>query len=232
VEALYAWVARPAHDHRPWALLDMVTTIDGATAASGRSKALSSPADREVFHALRTGCDAVLVGAGTVRAERYGAPRPDEGQRARRITRGLAERPRLIVVSRRLDLDPGLALFTDAVEPPIVVTCAASDAGARTVLADVGEVIVAGDGDVDLAVGFEQLRDRGIGVLTCEGGPSLNGALVDAGLVDEVCLSVSPLVVGGASKRIVAGSPESDRRFELAHLLEDDEALFLRYVRR
>jgi riboflavin-specific deaminase-like protein len=231
VEQLYAWVERPLPDRRPWVLLDMVTSVDGASAASGRSGGLSTPADREVFHALRTACDAVLVGAGTVRAERYGPPRPDEGQQQRRVAHGLAPRPRLVVVSRRLDLDRGLAMFTRAVEPPVILTCEASDPAVRADLADVAEVLVAGGAGVDLTEGVELLRARGIGIVCCEGGPVLNGALRAAGLVDEVCLTISPLLVGGSSARIVVGAPESDHALALVHALEDGGALFLRYVR-
>jgi riboflavin-specific deaminase-like protein len=232
VEDLYAGVERPRLADRPWVALDMVTSVDGASSAAGRSAGLSSPTDKLVFHAMRNACDAILVGAGTVRAERYGPPRPDERQRARRVERGLTERPRLVVVSGRLDLDPDLRMFSDANEPPIVITRADADAEAFARLGAVAEVIPVGDDRVDLPSAMRALHALGVRTAVCEGGPILNAALLAADLVDEVCVTISPVLVGGPSTRIVAGAPEAlDHDLRLAHLATEAGSLFLRYVR-
>ncbi len=221
---------RPAG--RPWVTVGMIASIDGATASEGRSGALGGPADMAVFRAVRALADVVLVAAGTVRAEGYGPIRFSDDVRAARLAAGRGtEPPRLAVVSARLDLDPDAALF-DAAVPPLVFTTEDADEERVDALRPVAEVRRIGTGGrVDLAAALGSLADDGAAVVVCEGGPSLNGALVDADVVDEICLTTGPLLVGGDSRRIVHGAAPDPTRYSLASLLTEDDLLFARWVR-
>ncbi len=216
---------------RPHVRANFVCSIDGSAVADGRSAGLSSPADKSLFARLRCHCDAVLVGAGTVRTERYGPARPSaEGQR-RRSALGLAPVPPIAVVSGSLHLDESSAFFTEAVVRPIVLTVATAPAARRAALADVADVIVAGEGLVDPALAVAALVDLGLTRVLCEGGPTLLGGLVAAGQLDELCLTVSPMMAGAGGSRIVGGSISCvAARMTLLHVLEDDGFLFLRYA--
>ncbi len=231
-EAVYD-LHRPEPAGRPWVLVGMVTTLDGATATAGRSGKLGGPGDRQVLLALRSLADVILVGAGTVRAEGYGPVRLDPSIQEARLLRGQAPLPRLAVVSRSLNLDLGTPMFTESDPPPLVVTTSASPTAARVEVADRGDLLLAGQGrDVDLGAALASVGEIGARVVLCEGGPSLNGQLLSAGLVDEVCLTVAPWLVGGDSARIVAGADIAGPvRFALTHLLTADGDLFLRAVR-
>jgi riboflavin biosynthesis pyrimidine reductase len=210
----------------------MVASVDGATAVDGVSGPLSGPPDRVVYRLLRSLADVVLVAAGTARTENYGPARVyDEYVHARR-QRGQADAPRIAVVTRRLDLDWNTPLFRDVTELTIVIapTDAAPDRLAEARQA--AELITAGTGDVDLHAAVVALGERGLSRVLAEGGPSLNGALAAAGLVDEVCLTISPRLAGGDAKRILAGPPlPSGIDLELRSLLEDDGFLLARYRR-
>ena len=199
---------------------NFVSSLDGAVTIEGKSAPLSSQADRELFHLLRAMTDVVLVGAGTARAENYGGARPrDDGHV-----------PPIAVVSKSLDLDPRSRLFTDTRVPPVVITCGASPALRRKELADAADVIVAGDTDVDLSTALDELASRGLGRVLCEGGPHLLGSIAAAGLLDELCLTLAPVVAGGNAGRIVAGYlPDVVEPMHLRHVLVDDGHLFLRY---
>jgi riboflavin biosynthesis pyrimidine reductase len=224
--ALYAADARPAPPGRPWVLVNMISSIDGATTVDGVSGPLGGPADKRVFGAVRAVADAILVGAGTVRAEGYGPPR----------RRGDGARPRVAVLTRSAELDPGLRLFAEAdpADPPPVVLTAASAPPARVdPLREVAEVVVAGARSVDLALALAALADRGVGVVLAEGGPTVNGQLVAAGVVDEWCASVSPSLVSGMSSRAAHGPAPAggSQRMRLDRLLVEDDLCFARYVR-
>lgn len=230
--ALYAGDLRPAPTGRPWVMINMVASLDGATTVEGLSGPLGGPADREVFAAIRGVADVVLVGAGTVRAERYGPPRSSPAQRERRRSRGQADVPRLCVCSASLALDPTSPLFADAGERPMIVTVAAADAGRRAALAPVADLMVAGEHRVDMVQALAALRHRGAEVVLAEGGPSFNGQLVAAGTVDELCLTLSPLLVAGRSARIAVGdAPPQPIGLSLHRLLEGQGLLFARYAR-
>ncbi len=181
---------------RPAIRAVMIQSIDGAVSIDGRSAPLGGPGDTEVYLANRSLADVVLVGAETVRAEGYGPARLTPALVARRERRGQPPRPPIAVVSRSLRLDETSRFFTDAAVRPIVITT--DDAPPRRVarLEEVADVIVAGTGDVDLAAAVRELGRRGAHRIVCEGGPTLNAALVTAGLLDEVCLTVAPVVVG------------------------------------
>ena len=213
--------------HAPLLRVNMVTSLDGSvTDREGRSGGLGGAADLEVFRTLRALADVVLVGAGTVRAERYGPHRLRADLRERRAADGRPAPAPIAVVTRSLDLDAAAPLFRDAVTPTILVT---SYAAARTGALHRfrAEALVAGEDEVDLVAALRALREHGPSIL-CEGGPTLNRGLLDAGLVDELCITFAPHVVGVAGLPAFApgGGPHP---FALTSALEQDGELLLRY---
>ena len=209
---------------------NFVTTLDGAVELDGRSGSLGGPADRAAFMAMRAVADVVLVGAGTVRAERYGPVKLDEHVQERRAARGQTPLPRLAVVSARGDLDPGARVFKSDT-PPILVTCVAA-VEARPDLDAIAEVIICGEGSVDVKLAVEALTEAGLTRILCEGGPTLFWSLLEAGLVDEACLTFSPVIAGAGKRRLSGELPlETPARFQLLGLLEGDGALLARYGR-
>ncbi|WP_320064725.1 pyrimidine reductase family protein [Micromonospora sp. RTGN7] len=214
----------------PHLRVNFVTSVDGAVTLDGYSAGLSGQPDKRVFGLLRMLCDALVVAAGTLRHEGYRAVRLGEPRRAWRRTHGLAEYPTLVVVSGSLELDPAQAAFADAPVRPVVLTHAA--AAAPPGLAEVADLVRCGTDRVNLAAGLVELRRRGLGQLLCEGGPHLFGALTAADLVDEVCLTVAPLLAGAGPGRITAGDASVPRELPLRHVLAAaDGALMLRYAR-
>lgn len=229
---LVADEARPAPSDRPWVLVNMVASLDGAIAVEGRSGALGGPADKAMFSALRGVADVILVGATTVRVEGYGPARISGETRDARRARGQGEVPPIAIVTRSLDLDPAASLFTEPVPRTIVITCRSADAARRATLAGVADVIVAGEDRVDLRTALEELAARGAGVVACEGGPSLNGQLVSADLIDEWDLTVAPLLVSGEAARSSVGpAPVVPTAMRLDRMLADDQFLLTRWVR-
>ncbi len=213
---------------------NMVSSADGAGSLGGASRGLSSDTDRQVFALLRTLADVVVVGAATVRAERYKPARPQE--RWRDLRSGRTPTPPIAVISTRLDLDPESSLITAA--PPdartIVITTAQARPDILAELAKNADVIVAGDKTVDLKAAVGALAERGHRRMLAEGGPHLLAELLEAGLVDELCLTIGPLMAGPGPGRIVAGDASSAQPLplRLAHVLEDDGFLLCRYVRK
>lgn len=217
---------------RPAVRLNMIASVDGAAALEGRSGALGGPADKAVFAVLRSLADVILVGAGTVRAEKYGPPRLDDAARARRRALVLPEVPEIAVVTRSCHLDWDTPFFTDAERRPVVVTVEGADKDDRRKAHEVADVLTAGDDDVDLARAVELLGERGHDNVLCEGGPGVAAQAAAAGVIDEVCLTVAPLVAGGDAHRILHGAALAPaERMVPAHILEADGYLFLRYVR-
>jgi riboflavin biosynthesis pyrimidine reductase len=213
VDPLVVYGDLPAAGGRPSVRLNMIASLDGAISVAGRSGALGGPADKELFHVLRSLADVVLVGAGTVRAERYGP----------------AQVP-IAVVSRSCGLDWGAPFFTEQKARPIVITVTGAPDDLRARAAEVADVVIAGDDDVDLARAVGALGDRGMRSVLCEGGPTLNTQLVAADLVDELCLTVSPHLVGGDGPRLLAGAGLADvPRLNLRGACEADGFLFLRF---
>jgi riboflavin biosynthesis pyrimidine reductase len=228
--ARHAAAVRPRPPGRPWVACNMVASVDGATAVDGVSGPLGGTGDRAVFTAVRAVADVILAAAGTVRAEGYGPPRTPEQQQEDRLARGQQRWPRIAVVTRSLDLDLDAALFTDTPVTPIVITTRDADAGRRAAVAERATVITAGDGGVDLPEALGALSDYGDMVL-CEGGPSLNGQLAADGLIDEICLTMVPTLANGRSARIMHHATSSLTTLRLAHLWEEADSLFFRYVR-
>ncbi|GAA1605450.1 pyrimidine reductase family protein [Actinoplanes couchii] len=213
---------------RPNLRVNFIASADGAVSVDGLSAGLQGPGDKEVFDTLRMVCDGLIVAAGTVRAENYDALRLTEGGRAWRVARGLTEFPLMVIVSGSLDLDPEQLIFADAPIRPIVLTYRAAPASP---IREVAEVIALGEREVDLAAGVRLLHERGATQLLCEGGPGLLGAMIAADLVDELCLTVAPLLAGGQAGRIAHGPPAPPRRMSLRHALTREDMLFLRYGR-
>ena len=198
---------------RPAVRLNMIASVDGATTVGGLSGGLGGSADKRVFSVLRSLADAVLVAAGTARAEAYGPA-------------ALL----IAVVSRSCALDWQAPFFTAATVRPIVVTVADAPVDNRARAAEVADVVIAGEASVDMRRAIDALAERDARAVLAEGGPSLNGQLAAAGLLDELCLSVSPALVGGDSKRILSGPAlEAAPRCELRSVCEEDGYLFLRY---
>ena len=215
----------------PTLRVNFVASLDGAVTLDGFSAGLSGPGDKLIFDALRMVCDGLVVAAGTVRSENYDALRLDATRRAWRVAHGLPPFPLMVIVSRSLAFDLSQEVFADAPIRPVVVTHRGAPPDRRREVEAVADVIAAGDQQVDLAAGLAALHERGVTQLLCEGGPQLFGALTSADLVDELCLTVSPLLVGGEAGRIVAGGHGPPRAMALRHVLTADDMLFLRYAR-
>lgn len=231
---LYPSLPRPKPTGRPWLMINMIASADGAIAVDGTSGALGNPADEAVFSAVRACADWIVAAAGTVRAERYGLPRPGtESQRARRAA-GRADRPRLAVVTASLNLDADLPLFSDQRpddDLPVILTGRDAPAAAAERLESVAEVVRLASTRPQPAEILAELDRRGAAVVLSEGGPSFNAQLTDAGVVDELCLSIAPLVAGGPSPRIVHGSQRVvPLDLSIDHLLEASGTLFVRYL--
>ncbi|MDT5034949.1 MAG: hypothetical protein QOE03_134 [Micromonosporaceae bacterium] len=225
--AAYAWPTE-----RATVRLNFVTSIDGAVTIDGRSAGLGSPGDQRVFDLLRLTCDAVVVGAGTLRGEGYGPMRLAGPARACRRDWGWTADPVLVAVSRSLDLDPAHPMFVDAPVRPIVITSAGAPIDRRTALSRVADLLVHGEGEVDLPAAVADLTARGHRKLLCEGGPHLLGTLTGADLVDEVCLTISPMLAGPGAGRITAGAVTAVRDLALVGVLVSDDVLLLRHARR
>lgn len=217
---------------RPTGLrVNFVTSLDGAVALDGQSAGLSGESDKRVFGVLRMLCDALVVGAGTLRTENYRALRLTEARSAWRRAHGLPDHPTLVVVSERLDLDPRQSAFAEAPVRPLILTRADAPAERRAALSAVADVITVGTDALDLPAALAELRRRGFQSLLCEGGPTLFGALTNADLVDELCLTISPLLAGPGAGRITAGPPGPPRGLSLQHVLAAEDVLLLRYRR-
>lgn len=229
-------VPTPDGRQRPYVLLNMVATLDGRATLGGRSGPISDDADRALFHGLRSVVDGVMAGAGTVRAERYGPIVRDPDTRRLRRERGLREQPLACVISAGLRFPPDLPLLCDPDSEVAFLT--PSDASLPETAARVEYVRARrDDGSLDLPAALGELHDRlHVRTLLCEGGPHLNAELLSAGLVDELFLSVSPLLAGEDPAderpplRILAGSDfNPPLALELLSALEHDSHLFLRY---
>lgn len=215
----------------PWHVrVSFIGSADGAVTLNGRAGDLGNAADRRVFGLLRDLSDVILVGAGTARIEGYRAQRPGGERLDRRRRNGLPDAPVLALVSRRLAFDLGGGLFDAAAPRSIVLTCESSPLDRRAALARVADVVVVGGATVDVGAAIAALRDRGLRRAHCEGGPHLFAAALGAGVVDELCLTVAPMLTGPGAGRIVAGTQLPARtEMSLGHVLEEDGYLFLRY---
>ena len=204
----------------------MLVSADGASSYAGGSRPLQTPGDSAVFAALRAVSDAVLVGAGTARTERYGPVRLSERSRAWRAARSRADSVPLVVVSRSLDL-PADAPSLHA-GGALVVTCAAAPTHRREKVGAYAEVLVCGQEQVDLRAARDRLAERGLVRVLCEGGPALLGDLVRADLLTELCATVAPVLAGDAAG-LVGGALPAPVPLVLVHLLREGSTLMGRW---
>jgi riboflavin biosynthesis pyrimidine reductase len=216
-----------------WLRANFVTSADGAATLDGVSAGLSSPADRRVFGLLRALADVVVVGAATARTEGYGPVRIREQWRY--LREGRTPTPPIALVSSRLEIDPASPLLSGAPADArtIVITTADAPPDRRAELARYADIIVAGETTVALKAALGALAERRHQRVLAEGGAHMLAQFVSDGLLDELCLTIAPLLVGPAAGRIVAGalSPSEPLRLALAHVIEDDGFLFCRYIR-
>ncbi len=203
----------------------MVSSVDGSAALDGLSQELSGPPDRLVFSLLRSLTDVVLVGGRTARAEGYRPVRVTAERQRDRLARGQRATPLVAVVTRGPGLPPGSPLLAEGAGTLLLTTAAGARAAPEGLTA-----VVAGRDDVDLRAALAELRARGLAQVLCEGGPALAGALVAAGLADELCLTTSPLLAGGRGPRLLDVAAELRRRVRLQHLLHEDGHLLARWT--
>jgi riboflavin biosynthesis pyrimidine reductase len=218
-----------------WVRGNMIASLDGGATADGKSGGLGGPGDRAVFWLMRQLADVVLVGAGTVRAENYSGAQFSPAQRQARARRGQTEVPPIAVLTNSAMLDHDAKLFTRTEVPPLILTCAdvVDDAAGR--LGSVAEVIDASatrPDRADVAAALQALADRGLLRVLVEGGPQILGSLIEHDLLDELCMTVAPLLVGGAAERIATGPAQVHTQMRRGHLLTDEAGyLYARYVR-
>ncbi|MEU0198105.1 MULTISPECIES: pyrimidine reductase family protein [unclassified Streptomyces] len=232
--AAYAYPEPGPGRSGPYLRANMVSTLDGAAQHDGRSQPISSATDMRIFGTLRALADVVVVGAETVRREGYRPARARDDFAALREAAGQAPAPAIAVVTASLDLDFSLPLFTSPLVPTLVLTGAAA-APDRVATAEKSgaRVVIAGDGiGVDPVRAVQALAGLGHTRLLTEGGPRLLGQLVAAGVLDELCLTVSPMLTAGDAQRIAGGPAVTvPHRFTLLSMLEEDGFLFTRYGR-
>ena len=219
---------RAPREGRPWVMLNIVESIDGATAVDGGASALNDADDRELFLSLRAVADVVMNGAETVRAENLGPVRLNEERARHRVDAGISGSPTTVILSRSLSLDHNLRIFSDPDRRPTVITGMDADPERVASLRPVAEVVQ-----------IEHLDGAGIvsalgdaSVILCEGGPTINSLLIRDGLVDEVNLTISPVLALGNSKRVASGAPlRVPTAMRLDRRLIGEQSLFLRFVR-
>lgn len=213
---------------RPWVMANFISTIDGAAVVDGGSTAINDDDDKAMFAAMRAVPDFVLVGAGTVRAEDYKPLRLEDAPRKARVEAGLEPNPHLVVVSGSLDLDPEQRVFSDPEHRVTVLTGPDAPADRVADLSEVADVVRLNSTGAEDLIHYMRLAR----IVLCEGGPTLMGAFMTANLLDEIALTVAPMLVSGKSPRITNG-PAVDPPVEmrLADVLYGDRSLFLRYLR-
>jgi riboflavin biosynthesis pyrimidine reductase len=227
--------AYPDNLERCWVRGNMIASLDGAATADGKAGGLAGAGDRSLFTMMRNAADVILVGAATVRVENYSGAQVPLAQRHDRQRRGQAEVPPIAVVTRTGDLDPDARFFTRTEVPPLILTCADSVDETHARLGAVAQVLNASGSHsdtVDGATALKLLADRGLLRVLTEGGPLLLSQLIADDLLDELCLTVAPILVGGLGRRIATGAAEVRTTMRPAHVLSDDQGyLYTRYVR-
>ena len=212
----------------PWVMLNMVVSVDGATAVDGGASGLNDADDRALFLALRSVADVVMMGAQTVRSENLGPVRMNEEKMRHRQEAGMEGEPTLVILTRSLNIEPGHRVFSDETRRPTILTGLDADPEKVAVLGEVADVRQIESLDGSGIVGALDSAS----VILCEGGPTLNSHLAAAGVVDEIDLTVAPLLAMGESKRITSGAaldPPTPMRLDRS--LIGDQSLFLRYVK-
>ncbi|WP_084468609.1 pyrimidine reductase family protein [Nocardiopsis trehalosi] len=228
LERLYTYPDRPR-----WLVANFVASTDGAVEVGGKARPLSTPPDRKVLQLGSDLADVLLIGATTAMVEDFRGVHPDQHTLARRHRHGLADIPPTAVVTTGRSLPADAPVITQARVPTLVLTCATAPDATRRAWTDSGaEVVIAGEETVDLAAAVAALTERGLRRIDCEGGPHLFGALTAAGLVDELRLTISPLLTAGPAGRIATGPPTTPADLTLATALAEDDTLLLRYLTR
>ncbi|MGV0742410.1 pyrimidine reductase family protein [Mycolicibacterium sp. XJ870] len=229
---LYAY---PNDLQKCWVRGNMIASLDGGATEDGKAGGLAGAGDRAVFNLMRDAADVILVGAATVRIENYSGAQLTVAQREARQRRGQAEVPPIAVITASAELDHDAKFFTRTEVAPLILTCSNTVADARRRLGGVAEVIDASGADpgrVDPAVALRILAERKLFRVLTEGGPQLLSLLIENDLLDELCLTVAPILVGGVARRIATGPGQAHTRMRPIHLLTDDEGyLYTRYGR-
>ncbi|KUI20018.1 pyrimidine reductase family protein [Mycobacterium sp. GA-2829] len=227
--------AYPEHLTRCWVRGNMIASVDGGATLAGKSGGLGGAGDRALFGRMRHAADVIVVGASTVRTEDYSGARSTPAARQARQARGQREVPPIAVLTRTADLDHDAKLFQHTEVPPLILTSTEGAATARGRFGGLADVVDASGADpreVDPAVALHALADRGLLRVLTEGGPSILGLFTAADLLDELCVTVAPVLVGGAATRIVTGVGHVHTPLQRSHVLTDDDGyLYCRYVR-
>ncbi|MEB3983195.1 pyrimidine reductase family protein [Mycobacterium sp. 663a-19] len=224
-----------AYPDQTWVRANFIASVDGGATADGKTGTMAGPGDRFVFNLLRELADVIVVGAGTVRVEGYSGAQLGAAQRQGRQARGQSELPQLAIVTKSGRLDRDMGVFTRTEVPPLVLTCTAAADETRRTLSGLAEVIDCSGSDpgkVDEAALLALLGTRGMRRVLTEGGPMLLGTFVQRDLLDELCLTIAPYLVGGLARRIATGPGQLMTRMRCAHILADDAGyLYTRYVK-
>jgi riboflavin biosynthesis pyrimidine reductase len=232
---LAAFYAYPEGLDRCWVRGNMISSLDGGATDDGKAGGLTGPGDRALFARMRQEADVILVGAATVRIENYSGAHMTAAQRQDRQNRGQAEVPPIAVVTHGADFEHDAKLFTRAEVPPLILTSRETVAEAQHRFGALAEFVDASGrytDRVDPAAVLAILDDRGLRRVLTEGGPTVLSLFIELDLIDELCLTIAPILVGGQARRIATGSGESHTRMRRSHLLTDDEGyLYTRYVK-
>jgi riboflavin-specific deaminase-like protein len=225
LETLRPW--ENPHDERPRLISNFIQTLDGRIAVEGSSRTLGSEYDTAMLVGLRGRADALMIGAGTLRAERYGRVIPDPAKRERREALGLHADPLMVLISGRMDLPWDAGLFTNGSGAVLVFTTSETEPPATATPVEV----VRHERRIDLVAAMSDLRQRGIRSVLCEGGPHLHGDLIAEDLIDEMFVTHSPKLVGGQGPSLVGGLLPTDRPLAIEWLLHEPSTgeLFARY---
>lgn len=229
LRALYGYPAGPV------VRANVIASLDGGATTGGTSGGLGGSGDRRLFAVLRELADVIVVGAGTARVENYSGVRLTPEAMQRRRDTGRAEVPPIAVVTRSGEIERNLPVLASTEVPSLVLTSARVAERARERLGGLAEVIDCSAGDsaeVDLAVALNRLAERGLTRVLTEGGPTLLDAFLGRDLLDELCLTTAPVIVGGSAARVAAGPGDVLTRMRRAHVVADSEGyLYLRYTR-
>lgn len=225
----------PADLQRVWVRANFIASLDGGATVGGTTGGLGGPGDRALFNLLRALADVIVVGAGTVRTESYGGARLTVAERQHRQARGQSEVPQIAIVTESGRFDRDMPVFTRTEVPPLVLTCTAATDATRRHLAGLADVIDCSGQDpgrVDESAVVAAAGARGLYRVLTEGGPTLLSSFIEGELLDELCLTIAPCVVGGLGPRITTGPGQVLTRMRCAHVLTDESGyLYTRYVK-
>ncbi|OPX09043.1 pyrimidine reductase family protein [Mycobacterium sp. AT1] len=232
---LAAFYSYPQNLERCWVRANMISSLDGGATDDGKAGGLAGPGDRALFARMRQEADVILVGASTVRIENYSGAQMSLAERRERQGRGQTEVPPIAIVTHAADFEHDARIFTRTEIPPMIMTCRETVPEANARFGSTAEVVDASGSHtdrVDPAVVLAIFAERGLRRVLSEGGPSLISLLTEHDLIDELCVTIAPILVGGTARRIASGSGEAHTRMRRCHLLTDDEGyLYTRYVR-